>query len=49
MARGFGMTRLQVLEAMSWGTFYGTVPALDAAYEVVGDVLEARDAAPTAV
>lgn len=40
LARGFGMKKVEVLEAMSWGTFYGTVPALDAAYEAVGDVLD---------
>lgn len=41
MGRGFGMSKADVLEALSWGTFYGTVPALDAAHAVVADVLDA--------
>ena len=41
MGRGFGMSKADVLEALSWGTFYGTVPALDAAHAAVADVLEA--------
>jgi hypothetical protein len=48
LARGFGMKKVEVLEAMNWGTFYGSVPALDAAHEVVADVLEAWDEPVTA-
>jgi hypothetical protein len=40
MARGFGVAKSDVLEAISWGSFYGTMPGLDIAYEVVVDVLD---------
>lgn len=40
LARGFGMTRTQVLEAISWGTFYGGNEALGLLDDVAGDVLD---------
>lgn len=39
LARGFGVTKPQILEALSWGTFYGGVPALGLVEDVAGDVL----------
>lgn len=39
LARGFGMPKEQVLEAMSWGTFYGGTEALDFAHEAADDLL----------
>lgn len=43
MARGFGVAKADVLESISWATFYGTVPALDAAESIAGDLLERWD------
>ena len=40
LARGFGLTRSQVLEALSWGTFYGGTEALDLAQSEAGDLLD---------
>jgi hypothetical protein len=39
LARGFGITRTQVLEAISWATFYGGNESLGVVDEVAGDVL----------
>ena len=41
LARGFGMTKDQVLEAIDWGTFYGGTDAIGLVEEVAGDVLDA--------
>ena len=40
LARGFGMKRKHVLEALSWGAFYGGTPALDYAEEASAGLLE---------
>jgi hypothetical protein len=39
LARGFGMTRAQTLEAISWGSFYGGVESLSIADRAAGDLL----------
>jgi hypothetical protein len=41
LARGFGVTKNQILEAISWGTFYGGNEALGLVDEATGDVLDA--------
>jgi hypothetical protein len=41
LARGFGVTKTQILEAIDWGTFYGGHDALNLLDEVAGDVLDA--------
>lgn len=41
LARGFGMTKDQVVEALSWGTFYGGTETLDFAYDAADDLLAA--------
>ena len=41
LARGFGVTKTQILEAIDWGTFYGGHEALNLLDEVAGDVLDA--------
>jgi hypothetical protein len=40
LARGFGITRTQILEALSWGTFYGGDESLNVVDEVAGDIVE---------
>jgi hypothetical protein len=40
LARGFGVSRAQILEAISWGTFYGGHESLNLVDEVAGDVLD---------
>lgn len=40
LARGFGVTKGQALEALSWGTFYGGAASLGLVQEVAGDVLD---------
>jgi hypothetical protein len=40
LARGFGMQRRHVLEALTWGAFYGGTPALNYAYEAAEGLLE---------
>ena len=40
LARGFGMTKDQVMEAIDWGTFYGGTDAMGLVEEVAGDVLD---------
>jgi hypothetical protein len=39
LARGFGLSRSQVLEAIGWGTFYGGNQSLGLVDEVAGDIL----------
>ena len=40
LARGFGISKNQILEAISWGTFYGGNEALGLVDEVAGDMLD---------
>jgi alkylhydroperoxidase/carboxymuconolactone decarboxylase family protein YurZ len=40
LARAWGVTRKQILEAISWATFYGGVESLTLVDEVAGDVLD---------
>jgi hypothetical protein len=40
LARGFGMTKDQVMEAIDWGTFYGGTDAMGLVEETAGDVLD---------
>ena len=40
LARGFGMKRKHVLEALTWGAFYGGTPALNYAHEASQGLLE---------
>jgi hypothetical protein len=40
LARGFGMTKAQTLEAIAWGMFYGGVESGSIVDEVAGDVLD---------
>ena len=39
LARGFGMSRGQTLEAISWGSFYGGVESVSIVEEAAGDIL----------
>jgi hypothetical protein len=41
LARGFGMTRRQILEAISWGSFYGGAESVSLVERAAGDVLPA--------
>lgn len=41
LARAWGVTKPQILEAISWGTFYGGSESLSLVDEVAGDVLDA--------
>jgi alkylhydroperoxidase/carboxymuconolactone decarboxylase family protein YurZ len=41
LARAWGVTKRQILEAISWGTFYGGSESLSLVDEVAGDVLDA--------
>jgi len=41
LGRAFGITKPQILEAISWGTFYGGNESLDLVAEAAGDVLDA--------
>ncbi len=40
LARAFGMTKDQVMEAIDWGTFYGGMDAMGQVEEVAGEVLD---------
>ena len=40
LARGFGMTKEQVAEAIAWGTFYGGMASASIVDEVAGDILD---------
>jgi hypothetical protein len=40
LARGFGMTKLQTLEAISWGMFYGGVESGSIVAHAAGDILD---------
>lgn len=40
LARGFGMKRKHVLEALTWGAFYGGTPVLDYAHEAAAGLLD---------
>jgi hypothetical protein len=41
LARAWGITKPQVLEAISWGTFYANQGTLDLVDEVAGDIVDA--------
>jgi hypothetical protein len=41
LARGFGMSKIDVLEALSWGTFYGSSPALDLVDQDLTEIIDA--------
>jgi hypothetical protein len=40
LGRGFGITRAQILEAISWGTFYGGIDSLALVNDVAGGVID---------
>jgi hypothetical protein len=40
LARGFGMTKPQTLEAIAWGMFYGGVESGSIVDEVASDILD---------
>jgi hypothetical protein len=46
LARGFGVTKPQILEAIGWGAFYGGHESLNLVDQVAGDVLDAWPALP---